>query len=381
MSWGFAVVVLTTLSFVAFSSAACAGDLKEITAKQKIAIQKLKEEVSQAISDSRNLERKDPARALKILEACQSKLQDDVLLSDTQRQSLLNQVNTRIAAVRIASRASAPVGTPGVKFGSGKPAGEDRNKKLVDETKGRLDGIKGGIALDKKLLQAREQGLTEYFRDTQASLVLPKGDYEVNAKRLAAILARGRDKPKMTKKEQEIMRILNSVLTVDWDDAKLREVLDHLEKKTGQKLPIDKKTMEELDISYDTPVSFKASKASVRTILRKVLGDLGLTYIVKDEIIQIVTPQKARETMTTRSYPILDLMTNNLMAPIGTPLGQFQMQQNAQMLIDMITSTIEPQSWKANGGEATITFDPLTNRLIVRQTAEFHLVFGNGLGR
>jgi hypothetical protein len=377
MSWGFLVVVLTTISFVACLSATVAGDLKDLTAKQKVAIQKLKDEVRQVIDDSKTLERKNPSRAEDLLRAVKSKLEDNVLLSDEQRQALISQLNARIAAVRIAARKSDPISTP---VNKGTKTGSDDKKKLVDEAKDRLDRVRGGLASDKKISSEREQRWLDFFRETDRSMVLPKGDYEVNAKRLAWIMANRKVGPQMTKKEKEIMKILNSVLTVEWEDAKLREVLDHLEKKTGQKLMIDKKTMDEVEISYDTPVTFSASKATVRTILRKVLGDVGLTYIVKDELIQIVTPQRARETMTVRSYPVMDLLAKNLIAPINTPLGQFQMNQNALMLIDLIVNSIEPQSWKVNGGEATITFDPLTNRLVIRQTAEFHLVMSKGLG-
>ena len=44
----------------------------------------------------------------------------------------------------------------------------------------------------------------------------------------------------------------------------------------------------------------------------------------------------------------------------------------AAMLIDLIQSTVDPQSWQANGGAATIAYHPLTRSLVIKQTAEFH---------
>ena len=107
----------------------------------------------------------------------------------------------------------------------------------------------------------------------------------------------------------------------------------------------------------------------MRTVLHKVLADLGLTYIIRNEAIQVVSPAMAKQMMVTKTYYIRDLL------PGGW--GFFSAVQAAQ-LIDMIQSTVEPQSWKANGGDGTIVYDPITRALVVRQNAEFHSVLSSG---
>jgi hypothetical protein len=62
------------------------------------------------------------------------------------------------------------------------------------------------------------------------------------------------------------------------------------------------------------------------------------------------------------------------------------MQQTVTQLIQLITGTIDPDSWAVNntgentGGKGIIYFDARTLTLIVKQSAEVHYLLG-GLGR
>ena len=45
----------------------------------------------------------------------------------------------------------------------------------------------------------------------------------------------------------------------------------------------------------------RAKKVTLRTVLKKVFGDLGLTYIIKDATIEVMTPERAKNfTVTER---------------------------------------------------------------------------------
>lgn len=44
----------------------------------------------------------------------------------------------------------------------------------------------------------------------------------------------------------------------------------------------------------------------------------------------------------------------------------------AQQLINIIVTTIAPDTWQQNGGKGTITFYPINPALVVRQTGEVH---------
>jgi hypothetical protein len=46
----------------------------------------------------------------------------------------------------------------------------------------------------------------------------------------------------------------------------------------------------------------------------------------------------------------------------------------------MIQRTVDPASWQNNGGQGTILFNPGTMALIIKQSAEMHLILGGSMG-
>ena len=181
----------------------------------------------------------------------------------------------------------------------------------------------------------------------------------------------------MTKEEKAILKSLDTILDVNLPDVSFQEFLDMLKDKTGLDVLVSKQAMEEASVQYDTKLKIRG-KAATRTLLRKVLADLGLTYVVKDATVQVTTVARAKEMMTTRSYYLGDL------APVvdirwGPVISQALMAQNMVNLVNMITQSIEPGSWQVNGGAGTIAFQPATMTIIVRQSAEVHYLLGNGI--
>src|SRR5207244_8352565 len=58
-----------------------------------------------------------------------------------------------------------------------------------------------------------------------------------------------------------------------------------------------------------------------RNVLRKIFNELGLTYIIKDEMIQVVTASRAKDMMVVRRYYVGDLLagmadTTQLTTPV-----------------------------------------------------------------
>ena len=136
---------------------------------------------------------------------------------------------------------------------------------------------------------------------------------------------------------------------------------------------------------------------AARTVLRKLFADLGMTYVVKDESIYVVSAQKARELMVVRSYYVADLLAS--MGAVGMhseasslplapalPAGQplqaaVQAVQNANTLIEIIKTSVDAQTWRDNGGAGTITFHAPSLSLIIKQSAEVHFMLSSRLPR
>ncbi len=177
--------------------------------------------------------------------------------------------------------------------------------------------------------------------------------------------------PRMTAKERSILRTLDSSITVDVKNRSFQSVLDYLRDKTGLPIIVDQDSLKQVDASYDSSVSLNMKDVSVRTVLHQVLGNLNLTYIIRNEAVQVVSPALAKQAMVVRTYYAQDLI------PSG--LGFITAVQAAQ-LIEMIQSTVAPQTWKTNGGDGTILYDPITGGLVVKQSAEFQSILA-GAGR
>src|SRR5207253_2401275 len=97
----------------------------------------------------------------------------------------------------------------------------------------------------------------------------------------------------LTAKERVILRTLDSTISVAFSNSRFEDVSDYLQTLTGLRIVMDKTALEEAGVTYDSPVTLRVNGVTVRSLLRKILGDLGLAYIVKDEAIQIVTAQQA----------------------------------------------------------------------------------------
>jgi hypothetical protein len=106
--------------------------------------------------------------------------------------------------------------------------------------------------------------------------------------------------------------------------------------------------------------------------------------VVKDEAIQVVTVEKARDMLVTRVYYLGDLVQST--GPFGgapqwgTFLDFQQTMANVDTIVKSITASIDPLSWKERGGPGTVTFHYPSMSIIVRASAEVHASLGSKMG-
>jgi hypothetical protein len=183
--------------------------------------------------------------------------------------------------------------------------------------------------------------------------------------------------PKMTEREKAIMKALGTQMEADYNKATFEEVIEHLRKVTGVTITVDRRALEEVGIKESSSEVTLKLKASTRTVLKRLLADLGLAYVIKEEAIQITSAERARQMTTTRTYYIGDLvaLTDFRLGPL---LSKLVAMQRINMLIENITKTVDPKSWQVNNPEAvgSIAFDPVSMSIVVKQTAEIHFALG-----
>jgi general secretion pathway protein D len=236
-----------------------------------------------------------------------------------------------------------------------------RNDVLADMKA--LNQLKGD-----RMLQIQRGIILSSIPETE-DITFPKDWVEKSKRRSPAM--------QLTATERKILKALNTPMSIDFKSEPLQNVIDYLQKQIGEAIIIPREILAEVNAAYDTPITIQSDRASTRSVLKRILADLNLTYVIKDQVIQVTTRERAKDMMTTRVYYIGDLAsaTGFNMGPFG---NQFQAIQNINGIMNLITSTIDPQSWQPNG-PATIAFEPGTMSLIIRQSAEVHMMIGVGL--
>jgi len=373
--------VIALFAAIAFSFPAAAQDLKDVQNRQKIAAQKIVAQVEDAIDRSR---KQDPKDAKFALQEMIRQVRESTSLTSEERAPLVQRLQARLAIVQDAGRSKAieqdqkPLRDP-PKY---KTPANDPNGGVGAFAKNYTDQAKNASKTHAELIREREKNRTLVDLGIEKSAVLT--DKEIAfAPEWKKISERRKEfmSPKLTEAEVKLLKTLNSTISLDYNGDEFKAVINHLSEKSGLTILIDEPSLEEARVDYKDPVNFKVPKVTVRTALKKILGDKGLTYIIKEGNIQVMTPKKATEYTVIRTYSIDDLVTpittNPQMLMMFGPQAQlFQMNQNAQMIINMIQMTVEPSYWQPNG-PGSITFLPATRSLVVRASAELHYQLGS----
>jgi type II secretory pathway component GspD/PulD (secretin) len=229
-----------------------------------------------------------------------------------------------------------------------------------------------------------------------------------------------------SEKEKAIMRRLSTPVSLSFEDAPLKAVINELRDVNGINIVIDDPALQEQGISLESPISIKLDQVSLKSALNLILHKVHLTHVVKDEALQITTEEHAKGKLTTVTYQVADLVipvenfgdvrtpppplyapsNPNPTAPAPTPVtpGPFSMGGGAPVgsssynspgtspltssgpttqvqrrsanntledqLIKLITNTIQPHSWSDAGGPGTIDYHPLTMALVINQAAD-----------
>eukprot|EP00475_Leptophrys_vorax_P024684 TRINITY_DN34112_c0_g2_i3.p1 TRINITY_DN34112_c0_g2~~TRINITY_DN34112_c0_g2_i3.p1 ORF type:complete len:421 (+),score=42.12 TRINITY_DN34112_c0_g2_i3:86-1348(+) len=124
------------------------------------------------------------------------------------------------------------------------------------------------------------------------------------------------DLKRSTPNEKRIQKALTETTEVSFTDNPLEEALNYLEDLHHIEIWLDKQALQDEGVATDQQITLVMTGISLRSALRLMLEPLGLTYIIEDEVMKITTQAKADEKMSTRVYPVADLVI-----PIQPPMG------------------------------------------------------------
>ncbi len=108
--------------------------------------------------------------------------------------------------------------------------------------------------------------------------------------------------------EQKILSALDQPTEVEFIDTSLKDALDFIEDLHKIEIWINEAKIMEEGIAIDQPVNLQLSGVSLRSALRLMLEPLQLTYVIRNEVMEITTLTDAETALSTRVYPVADLV-------------------------------------------------------------------------
>ncbi len=241
------------------------------------------------------------------------------------------------------------------------------------------------------------------------------------------------DNHQNTDRELEIEESLSRQISLHFEQAPLSQVMKHIQAVTDVNIWIDGTGLEDEGITTDQPISINVDGIMLQSALNLLLKPMDLAYTIEDEVLKITSRIRQQGQLMTRTYPVPDLVvpipnfnqggvglmpingpstngiaytgganlsvasTGGLQRPAG---AQFQVADNFvggaapnqqwpgtgpnarisgegaaidfDTLSQLITHTIEPDSWDEVGGLGSVQNFPTTLSLVIRQTQRVH---------
>ena len=113
--------------------------------------------------------------------------------------------------------------------------------------------------------------------------------------------------PLPTEAEARIERVLDEPTNIDLQDLTLQEAMKELETQHDINILIDMRPISDAQIKIDRKINLVVSGVSLRHCLKLILGPLGLSAVIENEVLKITTIAEFESRITTRIYPIGDL--------------------------------------------------------------------------
>ena len=153
---------------------------------------------------------------------------------------------------------------------------------------------------------------------------------------------------------------------LDFVDEPLENVFRFLQTEYEIPIQLDLPALEDAGLTPDEKVTIEIRGVSLRSGLRLLLKQKQLTYVVRDEVLIITTPEEAESELVTCVYDVRDLL-------VQLPPGRDgRGGPDCDSLIDAIVSCVAKQTWsEAGGGGAEVRPLP-PGLLVISQTQAVH---------
>jgi hypothetical protein len=156
-------------------------------------------------------------------------------------------------------------------------------------------------------------------------------------------------------------RKLTQPVSLRCTDRPLALVLQDLAGQSGLPIHLNRHRLEEAGVNPDNlVVSQSLENVSLASLLHLLLDEIELAFYVRDAAVEVTTPEDAEspDNMVTVAYPVHDL--------VDLPGGR-----DFDSLIELIVTTVAPESWSDVGGPALVG-EEVDGWLLISQTGDVH---------
>jgi hypothetical protein len=111
--------------------------------------------------------------------------------------------------------------------------------------------------------------------------------------------------------EERINEALASPLKasgLDFTEEPLENVINFLQTEYEIPIQLDEPSLEDAGLTRDEPVTIQLQNVTLRSALRLMLKQKQLTYVIRDEVMIITTPEEAESELVAKVYPVADLV-------------------------------------------------------------------------
>jgi len=160
---------------------------------------------------------------------------------------------------------------------------------------------------------------------------------------------------------------LEAPLDLDLRNVPPPKLADLLRERLGVPVVLDERALREAGITPITPLNFRIRRVPARVALGELLGQVGLTYIVRRGAVVITSWPAAIRAMEVRGYPVSDLVGRD---------GRYYRD-----LMEQIRRLVAPPSWKDVGGPGDMTYELAHSQLVVSNAVPVHEILSEHLVR
>ena len=343
----------------------------EAAARQQVLVRQVATDLANRESKARQLRETDPKAALAMLEEARKRV-ESAGLDDSSRDQLLRRVDRAIGETRQIIERNRPQLDLAEKNNRIRQEIErqqrtkvevqeklalkiDQFNKLMDEQRYPEAHVvaKQAAELDpnnpvvvqllwqdkfvsryqwnKAVWDKKEQAVIDTLGEVETAAIPFAGDqnpmvFPNDGKDWAAFTKRrskfgGDRKRQQSEREIEIEKKLRTPVSLQFANAPLSKVMEHLASLAAVNLYLDPKGLAEEGVTTDTPVTIDLrSDIMLKSALNLILEPLHLSYVVKDEVLKITSEQMRDGQVYTHTYNVSDLVIpipNFVPGPMG----------------------------------------------------------------